>query len=49
MQAFTQGPAKVELKKGGKFELFGGNIHGDFVEIVSQLFFSLALEVYELL
>ncbi|XP_034252716.1 activator of 90 kDa heat shock protein ATPase homolog 1 [Thrips palmi] len=34
VQAFTQGPAKLEVKKGGKFELFGGNIHGEFLEIV---------------
>lgn len=37
VQAFTQGPAKLEVKKGGKFELFGGNIHGEFIEIVSLL------------
>lgn len=33
VQAFTKGPVKLELKKGGKFELFGGNIHGDFMDI----------------
>ncbi|XP_015435744.1 PREDICTED: activator of 90 kDa heat shock protein ATPase homolog 1 [Dufourea novaeangliae] len=33
VQAFTKGPVKLEPKRGGKFELFGGNIHGDFVEI----------------
>ncbi|KAK3912636.1 Activator of 90 kDa heat shock protein ATPase-like protein 1 [Frankliniella fusca] len=36
VQAFTQGPAKLEVKKGGKFELFGGNIHGEFVEIIPE-------------
>lgn len=35
VQAFTQGPVKLDVKKGGKFELFGGNIHGEFVEVVS--------------
>lgn len=24
---------KLDAKKSGKFELFGGNIHGDFVEL----------------
>lgn len=33
VQAFTKGPVKLEPKKGGKFELFGGNIHGDFTDI----------------
>ncbi|CAK9800035.1 Activator of 90 kDa heat shock protein ATPase homolog 1 [Anthophora quadrimaculata] len=33
VQAFTKGPVKLELKKEGKFELFGGNIHGEFVDI----------------
>ena len=35
-QAFTRGPVKIEPKKDGKFELFGGNIHGDFVELSPQ-------------
>ncbi|GLH13223.1 hypothetical protein R5R35_006778 [Gryllus longicercus] len=34
LQAFTRGAVKAEIKKGGKFELFGGNIHGEFVELV---------------
>ncbi|CAG2055290.1 unnamed protein product, partial [Timema podura] len=34
VQAFTRGPVKLEAEVGGKFELFGGNIHGDFVELV---------------
>ncbi|XP_076655305.1 activator of 90 kDa heat shock protein ATPase homolog 1 [Halictus rubicundus] len=33
VQAFTKGPVKLEPKKGGTFELFGGNIHGEFVEV----------------
>ncbi|EFN89970.1 activator of 90 kDa heat shock protein ATPase homolog 1 [Harpegnathos saltator] len=33
VQAFTRGPVRLELKKYGQFELFGGNIHGEFVEI----------------
>lgn len=32
--AFTCGPVKLHLKEGGKFELFGGNIHGTFTELV---------------
>uniref|UniRef100_A0A1B6E8U8 Activator of Hsp90 ATPase AHSA1-like N-terminal domain-containing protein n=1 Tax=Clastoptera arizonana TaxID=38151 RepID=A0A1B6E8U8_9HEMI len=31
--AFTQGPVKLDCKKGGKFELFGGNIQGEFIEL----------------
>ncbi|XP_046620108.1 activator of 90 kDa heat shock protein ATPase homolog 1 [Neodiprion virginianus] len=33
VQAFTKGPVKLDAKKNGKFELFGGNIHGEFVEL----------------
>ncbi|XP_053975735.1 activator of 90 kDa heat shock protein ATPase homolog 1 [Hylaeus anthracinus] len=33
VQAFTKGPVNLEPKKAGKFEMFGGNIHGSFVEI----------------
>ena len=34
--AFTRSPPKVfeGAKKGGKFELFGGNVMGEFVELV---------------
>lgn len=32
--AFTRGDVKLELVKGGKFELFGGNITGEFMELV---------------
>ena len=31
--AFTKGPVKLEAKKNGKFELFGGNIYGEFLEL----------------
>lgn len=34
VQAFTHGPVKLEPKKDGKFELFGGNVHGVFTELV---------------
>lgn len=33
VQAFTRGPIKLESKKYGKFELFGGNIRGEFLDI----------------
>ncbi|OXU22977.1 hypothetical protein TSAR_008558 [Trichomalopsis sarcophagae] len=33
VMAFTKGPVKLEAKKDGKFELFGGNIYGEFVEL----------------
>jgi hypothetical protein len=36
VQAFTHGPVKLEAQKGGKFELFGGNICGVFVELVRK-------------
>lgn len=32
--AFTQGHVKLEAEKGGKFSLFGGNITGEFRELV---------------
>lgn len=32
--AFTQGPVKIDLQKDGNFELFGGNVHGKFIDIV---------------
>lgn len=34
VQAFTHGPCKMELHKGGKFELFGGNVSGEFMTLV---------------
>jgi hypothetical protein len=36
VQAFTQGPVKLEAVKDGKFELFGGNVCGVFVELVRE-------------
>lgn len=36
VMAFTNGPVKLEAKIGGKFELFGGNIYGEFVELVRK-------------
>lgn len=32
--AFTRGAVKIDPVKGGKFELFGGNITGSFQELV---------------
>ncbi|XP_014251204.1 activator of 90 kDa heat shock protein ATPase homolog 1 [Cimex lectularius] len=32
--AFTNGPSVVEARNGGKFSLFGGNIYGEFLELV---------------
>eukprot|EP01089_Gocevia_fonbrunei_P004982 TRINITY_DN1509_c0_g1_i2.p1 TRINITY_DN1509_c0_g1~~TRINITY_DN1509_c0_g1_i2.p1 ORF type:complete len:321 (+),score=69.16 TRINITY_DN1509_c0_g1_i2:131-1093(+) len=34
VEAFTQSTAKIENKVGGIFEMYGGNISGEFVEIV---------------
>jgi activator of HSP90 ATPase len=33
VQAFTKSTVKLDAKKNGCFELFGGNIHGQFLEI----------------
>lgn len=32
--AFTRGEAKLEPAKGGEFILFGGNVHGSFLELI---------------
>lgn len=32
--AFTQGHVKMDAEKGGKFALFGGNISGEFKELI---------------
>lgn len=32
--AFTRGHVKMEAEKGGKFALFGGNVTGEFKELV---------------
>lgn len=34
VQAFTQGPAVLEIEKGGRFQLFDGNISGVFLELL---------------
>ncbi|KAJ8877876.1 hypothetical protein PR048_022335 [Dryococelus australis] len=34
VHVFTCGPVKMDVKAGGIFEMFGGNIHGTFVELV---------------
>ncbi|KAL1131718.1 hypothetical protein AAG570_011331 [Ranatra chinensis] len=36
VQAFTNGPVRLEPKEKGKFELFHGNILGEFVELVPE-------------
>ncbi|XP_012280300.1 activator of 90 kDa heat shock protein ATPase homolog 1 [Orussus abietinus] len=33
VEVFTKSSVKLDPKKHGKFELFGGNIHGEFVDI----------------
>ncbi|KAG8234537.1 hypothetical protein J437_LFUL015035 [Ladona fulva] len=33
VQAFTNGPVKLEPHQGGRFELFGGNVYGEFIEV----------------
>ncbi|XP_054927715.1 activator of 90 kDa heat shock protein ATPase homolog 1 isoform X2 [Dermacentor andersoni] len=34
VQAFSQSPCVLEVQKGGRFELFGGNVSGTFLELV---------------
>lgn len=34
VQAFSRGPCVLEVQKGGRFELFGGNVSGTFLELV---------------
>ncbi|XP_042561756.1 activator of 90 kDa heat shock protein ATPase homolog 1b isoform X2 [Clupea harengus] len=36
VQAFTHAPAVVEPEKGGKFHMIGGNVLGEFQELVPQ-------------
>lgn len=31
---FTRGPAKMEAKEGGSFEMYGGKIQGKVLELV---------------
>ncbi|XP_046388362.1 activator of 90 kDa heat shock protein ATPase homolog 1 [Ischnura elegans] len=33
VEAFTNGPVVLEPVKGGKFEFFGGNVSGEFMEV----------------
>lgn len=42
--AFTRGDVKLEVEKGGKFEFFGGNISGEFEELVSIKLDTMAVE-----
>ncbi|XP_059481125.1 activator of 90 kDa heat shock protein ATPase homolog 1 [Neocloeon triangulifer] len=37
VEAFTRGPVKMEAKPRGKFELFNGNIFGEFIELEENL------------
>lgn len=34
VQAFSQSPCVLEAKNGGRFELFGGNVSGTFLELI---------------
>ncbi|XP_063804276.1 activator of 90 kDa heat shock protein ATPase homolog 1 [Pseudophryne corroboree] len=36
VQGFTHSPATLEAEKGGKFQLLGGNVSGEFVELESE-------------
>ncbi|XP_068110572.1 activator of 90 kDa heat shock protein ATPase homolog 1 [Hyperolius riggenbachi] len=36
VQGFTHAPAIVAAEKGGKFQLLGGNVSGEFVELESE-------------
>lgn len=36
MSAFTHQSVKFQAVKGGKFQLFDGNITGEFIELVSK-------------
>lgn len=37
MQKFSKSPAVLEVEKGGKFQMFDGNITGEYIELVSNL------------
>lgn len=45
VQAFTQMAAVVEPEKGGKFRLLGGNVFGDFQELVRMYLFILEVQL----
>jgi len=34
VRAFTQNLAQLDAQKGGKFSLFGGNVSGEFIDLV---------------
>ncbi|KAM3919103.1 activator of 90 kDa heat shock protein ATPase homolog 1 isoform 2-T2 [Leptodactylus fuscus] len=36
VQGFTHAPATVTAEKGGKFQLLGGNVSGEFIELESE-------------
>jgi len=36
VESYTQSPAKIEPRPGGSFEMYGGNISGTFIELVSK-------------
>lgn len=36
VSAFTHQSVKFQAIKGGKFQLFDGNISGEFIELVSK-------------
>jgi activator of HSP90 ATPase len=35
VQKFSKSPAVLEAEKGGKFQMFDGNITGEYIELVS--------------
>lgn len=37
MQPFSKSPAILEAEKGRKFQMFDGNITGEYIEFVSNL------------
>lgn len=37
MQKFSKSTAVLEAEKGGKFQMFDGNITGEYLELVSRL------------
>ena len=36
VQKFSKSPAVLEAERGGKFQMFDGNISGEYVELVSS-------------
>lgn len=45
VQAFTHTAAMVEAEKGGKFRLLGGNVYGEFQELVRICLFILEVHL----